>query len=459
MNIWCPICEWRPENDSKWFCECGNIWNTFETKAKCLLCGKQWESTTCLNCSEESPHTDWYHEGALETYFANKDHMRTTQQPNFDVALSFAGADREIVEQVATTLRSRGVSVFYDGFFEAELWGKNLWEYLFELYSNRCRYCVVFISQAYASGDWPRLERLSTQSRSLRDVDEFLLPVLIDDTNLPGLPPIVGYIDLRTHSVSDIAELLCNKLKSCSSSQLLNTDLVTIELRSKFQYEWSNREAIIKIHDSLMELAGETETRLVGCEQTPHRVQLQLRHAAYSTLRAKYLTGELNTATGIEWFDMSVLNGNGRAPAPLQVPLAAPGGARKVKEHRSVVCHGHLIIGLEREYDQAISYLGEKTTNNLNMIQAFVTAKDDRLYVHSNFIKEGCDYPTKIATNLPIDLFTFLLNLAFLELPNPTLHAEAQVIHSRQARYIVDREKIGVRGDEFYAGAMNIRFV
>ena len=45
----------------------------------------------------------------------------------YHVPLSFAGEDRAYVEKVATLLVSEGVSVFYDKFEEATLWGKNLY--------------------------------------------------------------------------------------------------------------------------------------------------------------------------------------------------------------------------------------------------------------------------------------------------------------------------------------------
>ena len=39
----------------------------------------------------------------------------------YDVALSFAGADREYVEDVATFLKSFGVKVFYDKFEQPDM--------------------------------------------------------------------------------------------------------------------------------------------------------------------------------------------------------------------------------------------------------------------------------------------------------------------------------------------------
>jgi len=38
------------------------IWNTFETRALCPGCRKQWQMTQCLLCAALSPHDDWYHD-------------------------------------------------------------------------------------------------------------------------------------------------------------------------------------------------------------------------------------------------------------------------------------------------------------------------------------------------------------------------------------------------------------
>ena len=53
-----------------------------------------------------------------------------SQETQYDVALSFAGEQRAYVRQVAELLRRSNVSVFYDEFEEAKLWGKNLYTYL-----------------------------------------------------------------------------------------------------------------------------------------------------------------------------------------------------------------------------------------------------------------------------------------------------------------------------------------
>jgi hypothetical protein len=115
----------------------------------------------------------------------------------YDVALSFAGEDREYVERVATLLSAEGVSVFYDKFEEADLWGKNLYTYFREVYRDHARYTIVFCSKHYAKKVWTNYERESAQERAVRESSEYILPARFDDTEVPGLPSTVSYLDLK----------------------------------------------------------------------------------------------------------------------------------------------------------------------------------------------------------------------------------------------------------------------
>jgi TIR domain len=49
----------------------------------------------------------------------------------YDVALSFAGEDREYVEAVASSLQQAGVSVYYDRYEEAVLPPRSQWLVVF----------------------------------------------------------------------------------------------------------------------------------------------------------------------------------------------------------------------------------------------------------------------------------------------------------------------------------------
>lgn len=93
----------------------------------------------------------------------------------YDVALSFAGEQRECVEEVASGLRHRGIRAFYDRYEEADLWGKDLYEHLHGVYSEAADYCVVFASEDYALKLWATHERRSAQERAFLESREYVL--------------------------------------------------------------------------------------------------------------------------------------------------------------------------------------------------------------------------------------------------------------------------------------------
>ena len=68
-------------------------------------------------------------------------------QKKYDVALSFAGEDRVYVKAVADALQGFGLTVFYDEFVEADLLGRNLIDHLSDIYQNRAKLCVLFVSE------------------------------------------------------------------------------------------------------------------------------------------------------------------------------------------------------------------------------------------------------------------------------------------------------------------------
>jgi hypothetical protein len=143
--------------------------------------------------------------------------------PEFDVVLSYAGEDREYVERVAMTLVQHGVRVFYDRYEEVELWGKNLYQHLSQVYGKQGRYCVVFISRAYASKLWPRHELAAAQARAFAENREYILPARFDETELPGIHATTGYIDLRNRPAADFAEVVVRKLAAAGKSHQNNS--------------------------------------------------------------------------------------------------------------------------------------------------------------------------------------------------------------------------------------------
>jgi hypothetical protein len=130
----------------------------------------------------------------------------------YDVALSFAGEDREYVAQVAAILERAGVRLFYDEYERVTLWGKDLYVHLQGVYASASRYTVMFISQYYARKLWTNHERQAAQSRAFSERREYILPARFDDTEIPGVLPTIGYIDIREMPAEEFARLILQKL-------------------------------------------------------------------------------------------------------------------------------------------------------------------------------------------------------------------------------------------------------
>ncbi len=131
----------------------------------------------------------------------------------YHIALSFAGEDRDYVDKVATHLKAAGVEVFYDRFEEADLWGRDLYAHLSEVYRDRARYTVMFVSEAYGQKLWTNHERKSAQARAFSESSAYILPALFDKTvEVPGLLRTTGFIDLTKKSPEQLAALIVEKL-------------------------------------------------------------------------------------------------------------------------------------------------------------------------------------------------------------------------------------------------------
>jgi hypothetical protein len=132
----------------------------------------------------------------------------------YDVAISFAGEQRHEVEAIAACLTARNVTVFYDRYEQANLWGKDLYEHLSDVYYKKARYCLMLVSAAYAAKVWPTHERKNAQARALSQKSEYILPVRFDDTEIPGLLPTIGYLRYQDHGAQGICSILLEKLGS-----------------------------------------------------------------------------------------------------------------------------------------------------------------------------------------------------------------------------------------------------
>ena len=136
----------------------------------------------------------------------------------WDVALSFAGAQRGYVGQVAEALKARGVSCFYDADEQLELWGRFLAEELPAIYGEQATAVVIFVSAEYAAREWTRVERRTALARAVRERREYVLPARFDDTSLPGLPSDMVTVNLQARTPQHFAAMIADKLAALAAA-------------------------------------------------------------------------------------------------------------------------------------------------------------------------------------------------------------------------------------------------
>lgn len=142
--------------------------------------------------------------------------MQHMAQYEYDFVISYASED----EEYASCLRSalKPARVFYAPDYQSELWGNNLYESLSQIYSEKGRFCIIIISKYYIKKNWTRLEWQSAQSRALKQIDTaYVLPIRIDDAELPGLPDTVLYLDAKKLGIKEIAQIALKKLYALES--------------------------------------------------------------------------------------------------------------------------------------------------------------------------------------------------------------------------------------------------
>ncbi len=133
-------------------------------------------------------------------------------QFEYDVAISFAGEDRTVVQPYAVELQKRKVRVFYADFEQVDLWGADLYETLDAVYRLKARYCVLFLSRHYADKVWTNHERKAAQARAVIENREYILPVRLDKTEIPGLRPTIGYLDWQQMGMAGLVEATVKKM-------------------------------------------------------------------------------------------------------------------------------------------------------------------------------------------------------------------------------------------------------
>lgn len=152
----------------------------------------------------------------------------TTQPTSFeyDVCISFAGSDRAVARAIAEAIQALPLErrIFYDDFEKVALWGKELFSYLHDVYSQKCIYCLVLFSQRYRERAWTRHELRAAQTRMLEERRSYLLPIAIDEGAVPDEFQTLGHWTFVAGDESRLADAVEDKINEFAQRHYVPVD-------------------------------------------------------------------------------------------------------------------------------------------------------------------------------------------------------------------------------------------
>jgi len=130
-------------------------------------------------------HLDW---GQLRLDCGFRDAEKSRE---WDVAISFAGENRELAKKIAEDLEFLDVHVFFDEFYESNYLGKAWSDSFKSIFANESDLVVVLLDGNHQRKIWPTFER---DCFTPRIADGEVIPVFLDDTVFVGIPKDIAAI-------------------------------------------------------------------------------------------------------------------------------------------------------------------------------------------------------------------------------------------------------------------------
>ena len=136
----------------------------------------------------------------------------------FDIGISYAIEDIDIVQKVINELKQLNISIFWDKENEDILVGRSLpysLRYFFE--NDLCKYYLIFISDSYVRKQWTRYESEILLEKRIRNfqkdfMTDKIIPVSIDGAQLEGWGTSIVGFDIPKQTPKQIASIMQKKL-------------------------------------------------------------------------------------------------------------------------------------------------------------------------------------------------------------------------------------------------------
>lgn len=112
----------------------------------------------------------------------------------WDVAISFAGENRDLARHITTQLEFLDVAVFFDELYEDNYLGR-AWSAEFKrVFAEQCDLVVCILDANHQRKIWPTFERDCFTPRVAAGE---VIPIMLDDTVFVGIPSDVSGIHFR----------------------------------------------------------------------------------------------------------------------------------------------------------------------------------------------------------------------------------------------------------------------
>lgn len=142
-----------------------------------------------------------------------------TQNYTYDIALSFANEDLKIAKKIAKQLKRLGVTYYL--YTEEVIFASNLTATTWNIYHQESRFAVVLISKHYKEKKWASREWDAINAVHRPYNSSYIIPIRLDDTELPGLHPDIIFIKWKNNA-SHTAISLFQSIKSISTKKVKN---------------------------------------------------------------------------------------------------------------------------------------------------------------------------------------------------------------------------------------------
>lgn len=173
--------------------------------------------------SIEDPKFFYYIKNLLWSKFSERVGYSSVEfDSQYDYALSFAGADRDVAEKIFQALAERELSVFYDKNEQHRILAANIEDYLGPIYRSEAVFVVAFLGPDYPKRIWTKFE---SEQFKQRFGDNAVIPIwfsnappgMFDETTKYGGLTLNrdGNID---EEVASIVDTLCAKIHEHKSA-------------------------------------------------------------------------------------------------------------------------------------------------------------------------------------------------------------------------------------------------